>query len=153
VDEPNLVGELIAEERYVAANLECVIRHFMQVCADVTGVVMSRYVSAGLSLDKRTWDRLDQLAEEWDDNRAAVVGRSEVARDALPLGLTAIELLDSYARRELSRREREGRLRQAIHDFESDATDSEQVLVDRLAEVADVDALALERALLDLKSE
>jgi len=114
---------------------------------------MSRYVSAGLSLSKRTWDRLDEMADRWDERESGVVGRSRVAREAIPVGLDVIRLTDSYSSRPLDRRERQGRVRQALHDFESEATDSEDILVERLADVAGVDAVALERALLDLKQE
>jgi len=117
---------------------------------------MSQYVSAGLSLSQRTWDRLDEMAERWDDQESGVVGRSQVAREALPVGLDCIELTDSYSSRPLTRRERQGLIRQAIHDFEaSEAADrgAEDVLVERLADVAGVDALALEAALVDLKRE
>jgi len=116
-------------------------------------VVMSQYVSAGLSLSERTWNRLDEMADRWDDRESGVVGRSQVAREAIPVGLDAIKLTDSYSSRPLTRRERQGRVRQAIHDFEADATDAEDILVDRLAEVADVDPVALEAALLDLQRE
>ncbi len=114
---------------------------------------MSRYVSAGLSLSERTWDRLDEMADRWDGRESGVVGRSQVAREAIPVGLDAIKLTDSYSSRPLTRRERQGRVRQALHDFESGATDAEDILIDRLAEVAGIDPVALEAALLDLKQE
>jgi len=114
---------------------------------------MSRYVSAGLSLSERTWDRLDEMADRWDGRESGVVGRSQVAREAIPVGLDAIKLTDSYSSRPLTRRERQGRVRQALHDFESDATDAEDILIDRLAEVAGVDPVGLEAALLELKQE
>jgi len=114
---------------------------------------MSRYVSAGLSLSERTWDRLEEIADRWDGREAGVVGRSQVAREAIPVGLDVIEVTESYSSRPLTRRERQGRVRQALHDFESGATDAEDILVERLAEVADVDAVALSAAVLDLKQE
>jgi len=114
---------------------------------------MSRYVSAGLSLSQRTWDRLDELTERWDDRESGVVKRSQVAREALPVGLDCIELTDSYSSRPLTRREREGRVRQAIHEYEAGETDAEDILVDRLAEVAGVDPDALRSRLYDLKAE
>lgn len=117
---------------------------------------MSRYVSAGLSLSDRTWARLDEVADRWDDDESGVVGRSQVAREALPIGLDCIELTDSYSGRPLTRRERQGRIRQAIHDFEASEAadrDAEDILVERLADVAGVDPLDLEAALLELKRE
>jgi metal-responsive CopG/Arc/MetJ family transcriptional regulator len=115
---------------------------------------MAGYKSAGLSLDDRLWDQLDEVADRWDDQGAGVVGRSEVAREAIPLGLDAIRIMDGYAGgRTLSYRERQGRLRQALHSYEADETDAEAVLVERLAEEAGVDADALRAKLYELRAE
>lgn len=77
---------------------------------------MADRYNAGLTLDAETVDRLDELAERWDDERAETISRSRMARETLPLGLLALDLIDEHIERNLTLRDREAIVRQALLD-------------------------------------
>ena len=112
---------------------------------------MPKLVRTGVSLEERTVDQLDELADEWNERRSNKVTRSEMARETLPLGIAALQLIDSYQSRRMDRRERTALLRQALHDFDFGDRSESDILIDHLAELEGVDRNELERAILDLK--
>lgn len=83
---------------------------------------MSGYRKVGLSLTSGQVQRLDDIKADWDDREVTSVSRSEVARDALELGLAVLETTDDKpAFRRLHMREQRGVVVQALEsEFRSD---------------------------------
>lgn len=82
----------------------------------------SAYERVGFSLDPETLDALDDLKREWDSREARHVSRSEVAREALALGVLALEAIDKeYDRLSWSTRDRQAIVREGLQQyFEAD---------------------------------
>lgn len=75
------------------------------------------YRKVGMSLPDAQVQRLDDLAANWDEREVGTVSRSQVAREALALGLEAMDLIDDRPElRRLSTRDRRAVVRQAILD-------------------------------------
>lgn len=108
--------------------------------------------NVGLSLDERIVDRLDDRADSLDEQVARRVTRSEVAREVIPIGLDAVDVLDQ--RRDagrLSLNEQRAMVRQALHSHEPEMWASTDHLVERLAEAEGVDPDALRDAIRRIK--
>jgi len=113
---------------------------------------MSRLERRGMSLDERHFRRLEDLAENLDSRRSQQVSVSEAAREIIPLGITAWEIIDESSSRPMTTRDMEGVLRQALYDFEDwGDPDDTDVLLRELADRKDVDPDDLEQAILRLQ--
>lgn len=112
---------------------------------------MSDLVRTGMSLDERTVERLDEIADKWDSRRSHQVKRSEMARETLPLGITALNIIDDSTTGVLTRHDREAALRQALYDFDFGDSSESDMLIDALAESEEIDRDELEQAVLRLK--
>lgn len=111
-------------------------------------------VKTGLSLDERDVDRLDELADTLNSRRSNKATRSEAAREVIPLGVSAWQIIDSYAQRSMNVREREAWLREALHNHNAEEfADDPDVLIDVLAETEGIPRAELERAILELKTD
>jgi len=96
--------------------------------------------NVGLSLDERIIERMDDRADTLDERVARRVTRSEIAREVIPIGLDAVDVLDQ--RRDagrLSLNEERAMVRQALHSHEPEMWASTDHLVERLAEAEEVD--------------
>jgi len=119
VHERHLVSGLVAvEELLVDVDLGHVRASVGFISRVHDGARMPRdFRKVGLSLPAHQVEQLDELAAEWDEREAGRVSRSEVAREALALGLDALELVDDDpSLRRLSTRDRRALVRQAILD-------------------------------------
>ena len=74
-------------------------------------------VKTGVNLPRRTVDRMDERKRHWDRLEARNISRSDVAREVIPLGLTALELIEEEYGRGLTTKDRESLLRQALHEY------------------------------------
>lgn len=75
----------------------------------------------GIPLPDDMLEQLDEKKRDWDRREASAVSRSEVAREALAIGIAALDELDKQ-NRHLSTRERRAITRQGIIDhFEAEA--------------------------------
>jgi hypothetical protein len=75
------------------------------------------YRKVGLSLTPSQVQRLDDIKANWDDREVQSVSRSAVAREALELGIAALDIIDEEpALRRLHSRERRSYVRQCILD-------------------------------------
>lgn len=79
----------------------------------------------GFSIPQDLLDDLDDTTAKWDDREAGTVHRSDVAREALTLGLVALEQLDTPEYRRLHTNERQAIVRQAILDWKREAENGE----------------------------
>jgi len=77
---------------------------------------MDEYSAVGLHLPDDLIADLDDLAAEWDSREATPISRSTVAREALAVGLVALEVMDDEGLESLSTRERRAIIRQAVLD-------------------------------------
>lgn len=74
----------------------------------------------GISLPDETVEELDEMTAEWDDRESRTIKRSEVAREALAVGLVALEELDDE-NPAMTTRQRKAIVRQSVLDhFEPD---------------------------------
>lgn len=112
---------------------------------------MSEYVRTGLSLDQRTVDRLDEIAAIRDKRVAHVVSRSEIARDVLPVGLTAFEYISDAIAETPNHHVMSTIVRQALQDFEFETRGERDVLLEALADREGVDPDELEQAIMRLQ--
>jgi len=75
------------------------------------------YRKVGLSLEPSQVNQLDDIVSRWDDREVQSISRSAVAREALALGLAALEVMDDRPEiRRLHQRDRSALVRQAILD-------------------------------------
>lgn len=114
---------------------------------------MAELVRKGMSLDDWIWQDLADIAAQLNNRRSNKVSVSEAGREVIPLGTDAWQVMEQYRTRPMHRRDRAGMVRQALHDFEAESTDAEDILVERLADVAGVDADELRIKLLELKTD
>jgi len=84
----------------------------------------TEYRKVGLSLTPGQVERLNDLRDEWDEREVSSVSRSAVAREALQLGLAALEICDEEpALRRMHSRERASWVRQCLLDDLRDSDD------------------------------
>lgn len=82
----------------------------------------------GLNLNEDDVERLDEIRREWDKLESSSVTRSAVAREVIPLGLVAWEVMHDETGRELFRLttfDRESLVRQALLDLYREDAESE----------------------------
>jgi len=77
----------------------------------------------GFSVPEELVERLDKIKRDWDEREVSSVSRSDVGRETLVLGATALEVLDEYDRN-MDTRAREAIVRQAIHDHFDEESES-----------------------------
>jgi len=80
----------------------------------------------GFAIPQDTLDELDDVKRRWDRHEARTISRSEIAREALAVGVDALEMLDDEYSRGLTTHARRATVRQALIDhFERERNDDE----------------------------
>jgi len=68
----------------------------------------------GFALPQDILDDLDEIKRRWDRHEARTISRSEVAREALAVGVVALDQLDDEYSRGLTSHARKATVRQAL---------------------------------------
>lgn len=82
---------------------------------------MPDMTTVGFNVPEELVDELDVIKRQWDAAEAHTVSRSEVAREALSVGLEALQLLDEEYDRPFTTRDRRAIVREGLKAyFEAD---------------------------------
>lgn len=70
----------------------------------------------GFSIPQDELDEMDDIKRRWDRLESRTISRSEVAREALNIGVEALEMIDEEFDRGLTTHDRRALVRQALLD-------------------------------------
>jgi metal-responsive CopG/Arc/MetJ family transcriptional regulator len=104
-------------------------------------------VTVGISMQQRQLDKIDQFVNEREELTEEHVSRSEIVRECALVGLQATRRLDEKFGAEMSVRARMGQTSSALVQYEPEAIDDRDFLVQQLARIEDLDEETIENAL------
>jgi hypothetical protein len=104
-------------------------------------------VTLGVSMQQRQWDKLEEFMHEREELTEEHVTRSEIVRECALVGLQATRRLDEKFGVEMSVRARMGQASSALVQYEPEAIDDRDFLVQQLARIEDLDEETIENAL------